>query len=89
MYEERKDKFSVRDLIIQILFVALFVFILMWIFPTKGDLSKLKFGSSDNNKEENTILYDRIFNENILAMKDAAKSYYTTPRLPQNINDFR
>lgn len=87
MYEERKDKFSVRDLIIQILFVALFVFILMWIFPTKGDLSKLKFGSSDNNKEENTILYDRIFNENILAMKDAAKSYYTTPRLPQNIGD--
>lgn len=88
MYEERKDRFSIRDLILQILFVAFFVFLLMWLFPTKGDLSKMNFGSSSNKKEEtNTVLYDRIFNENIIAMKDAAKSYYTTPRLPQNVGD--
>lgn len=88
MYEERKDRFSVRDLIIQILFIALFVFLLLWLFPTKGDLSKLSLGSSNNSdKDTNTVLYDRIFNENIIAMKDAAKSYYTTPRLPQNVGD--
>ncbi len=89
MYEERKDRFSIRDLIIQILIIALVVFLLMWLFPTKGDLSKLNFGSSDTNRKENTntVLYDRIFNENIIAMKDAAKSYYTTPRLPKNVGD--
>lgn len=89
MYDERKDRFSVRDLILQILIIALFVFLLMWLFPTKGDLSKLNFGSSNSEKDKNvnTVLYDRIFNENIIAMKDAAKSYYTTPRLPQNVGD--
>lgn len=86
MYEERKDKFSVRDLIMQILFIALLVFLLMWIFPTKGDFKNLS-SKQETKEEDNSILYDRIFNENILAMKDAAKSYYTTPRLPQNIGD--
>ncbi|MDD3341444.1 MAG: hypothetical protein PHN72_04585 [Bacilli bacterium] len=87
MYEEKKDRFSVRDLVLQILFIALFVFLLLWLFPTKGDLTKLSLGSNKNDKETNTVLYDRIFNENIIAMKDAAKSYYTTPRLPQNVGD--
>lgn len=95
MYEERKDKFSVRDLILQILFILLFVFLLMWLFPTRGDVDKLskQCGSGKDskecpvvsNKDENTVLYDRIFNENVLAMKDAAKSYYTNERLPQTV----
>ena len=36
MYEERKDSFALRDIILQVLFVALFIFILMWLFPTKN-----------------------------------------------------
>lgn len=89
MYEERKDKFSVKDLVLQILFISLFVFLLLWLFPTKSDLNKLNLGSNKSSSSDNTntVLYDRIFNENIIAMKDAAKSYYTTPRLPQNVGD--
>ena len=34
-----------------------------------------------------SVLVDRIFNENIIAMKDAAKSYYTIERLPKNVGD--
>jgi len=76
MYNERQDNFSVKDVILQILFVILFVFILMWLFPSKQFV-----------KDSLEPLYDRIFNENILIMKDAAKGYYTTPRLPQNVGD--
>ena len=87
MYEERKDRFSVKDLLIQLLFIVLFVFLLMWLFPTKADLSKLSLGNSSNNNSSGdlAVLVDRIFNENIIAMKDAAKAYYTTPRLPQEV----
>lgn len=76
MYNERKDSFSIRDIILQILFVVVFISILMWLFPSKQFV-----------KDALTPLYDRIFNENILMMKDAAKSYYTDPRLPQNVGD--
>ena len=51
MYEERKDKFSVRDLVLQILVIALFVFILLWLFPTKSDLAKLKIERGKRKKK--------------------------------------
>lgn len=76
MYNERKDNFSIKDIVLQILFVIVFIFILMWLFPSKEFV-----------KDSLQPLYDRIFNENILMMKDAAKSYYTDPRLPQNVGD--
>lgn len=76
MYEERNNSFSMKDLLIQLLFVVLLVFILMWLFPSKQFI-----------KDSVQPLYDRIFNENILMMKDGAKSYFTTPRLPQNVGD--
>jgi len=76
MYQERKDSFSIKDIVLQILFVVLFVFILIYLFPSKQFV-----------KDALTPLYDRIFNENILMMKDSAKSYYTTPRLPQKVGD--
>ena len=40
MYEERRESFSVRDLILQVLFIVLFVFILIWLFPTKDYMKK-------------------------------------------------
>ena len=83
-YEERKDRSTIKGVIVQILLMVMFIFILIWLFPTKSDLDKLKNTQSVSSLEP---LYDRIFNENIIAMKDAAKSYYTTPRLPKNVGD--
>lgn len=83
MYTEQTN-FSIKNMIIQFLFVALFIFILIWLFPLKSDLKNLNITSNESNNE---VLYDRIFNENIISMKEAAKSYYTTPRLPQNVGD--
>ncbi len=76
MYEEKNNRFSMKDLVVQLLFVVLLVFILMYLFPSKQFI-----------KDSVQPLYDRIFNENILMMKDGAKAYFTTPRLPQNKGD--
>ena len=76
MYNERRETFSIRDVVLQILFIALFVFILLWFFPTKGDLKKAV-----------EPLYASIFNENVEIMSEAGKSYFTTSRLPKNIGD--
>ena len=76
MYNERRDNFSLKDVILQILFVVLFVFLLMWLFPSKQFV-----------KDTVQPLYDRIFVENILIMKDAAKGYYTNERLPQVVGE--
>ena len=83
MYNERKDSFSIKTVILQFLFVALFIFLLIWLFPTKNYVNNLDNGETTDL----SVFYDRIFNENVIAMKDAAKSYYTTSRLPQNVGD--
>ena len=94
MYTESRNNFSLRNVILQFLFLALLVFILLWIFPTKKDMKKATKSSKNDqtqtiitNNADLSILYDRIFNENIMSMKDAAQSYYTTERLPQKVGD--
>ena len=68
--------FSGKDVLLQGLFVVVFVFILIWLFPMKGDVKKAL-----------DPLYQRIFNENVVTIENAAKSYYTTARLPQKVGD--
>jgi len=75
MYTEEKNEFPIKDLLLKILFLAIFVFLLMWLFP---------FG---RNKVELKPLTDRIFVENINNMKEAAKAYYTNERLPKKLNE--
>ena len=88
MYNDNTNSnFSVRNVIIQFLFVALFIFILMWLFPLKSDLNKALENCGGSECTDNSVLYDRIFNENVIAMKDAAKDYFTTERLPKNTDD--
>jgi len=89
MYTESRNNFSIRSVILQFLFVALLVFILIWLFPTKTDMKKAT-SSSDNKKVVETdlsVIKDRIFNENLTAMKEAAQSYFTTERLPLKEGD--
>lgn len=79
MYNERNEGFSLKEVILRLLFIVLFVFILIWLFPTRSTVEK-----NTNNYD---ILTDRIFGENIKTMKEAAIGYYTTPRLPVNVGD--
>ena len=80
MYEENRTGFILKDILLQIILVVVFVFLLLWLFPTKGYV---------NEKLENGLdpLYSQIFNDNLTAMKEAAKSYYTTSRLPKKVGD--
>ncbi len=65
---EQENTF-VKDLIIKIIMVVLFVFLLMWLYP----LPNLN------------PLYDRLFVDNIETMKNAGKSYFTLERLPKEV----
>lgn len=79
MYENR-GSFTLKDIIFNLLFIMLFIFLLLWLFPSKS------FLNSANNKShlgEAT----QIFNNNIKEMKEAAISYFTTPRLPKKVGD--
>ena len=87
MYEDRRETFSIKDIVLQLLFIVLLVFILIWLFPTKGYLEKKLDGIEAGIDEKLKPLYTRLFTDNILTMKDAAKSYFTTPRLPQEVGD--
>ncbi len=96
MYEERRESFSVRDLILQVLFIVLFVFILIWLFPTKDYMKKYikdNKGSnttivqSDFDVDQLAVLYNQIFANNVVAMKEAAVGYYTTDRLPAKVGE--
>lgn len=87
-YEERNDGFSIKSIIVQLLFVVLFIFILIWLFPTKNSLNG-KFDKIDEVNSKFDVLTNRIFNDNLQTMKEAAINYYTTPRLPKNLNDVK
>jgi len=76
---ERDNAFTLKDVIFNLLFIVLFVFILLWLFPSKSFLK-----DNYNNNEATT---NQIFNHNIETMKDAAVSYFTTERLPKKVGD--
>ena len=82
MYEEEKKGSGafIKDLIIKLLYMLLFLFLFMWLYPApKVDLSDVKVKV---DKEELEPLFAGIFNDNITAMKDAARAYFTVDRLP-------
>ena len=74
--DEEKKGFPIRDFIVKLILIIIFVLLLMWLLPTRGgknvDLSPLT---------------DRIFNANIQEMKEAAIPYFTTERLPKKVGD--
>lgn len=84
MYEENRTGFALKDILLQIILVVIFVFLLLWLFPTKGYIDK-KLESIDGTNLE--PLYQELFNQHLETMKDAAQSYYTTARLPKKVGD--
>lgn len=85
MYEERNNNFSLKDFILQVLFVVLFILLLVWLFPTKSYLNKKLEGAELGTDSRVESLYKRLYAENLETMKNAAKSYFTTERLPKNV----
>lgn len=79
IYSNENKGFTIKDILIQLVVIVLFVFLLVWLFPTRANLGGL------NKKID--ILTGTLYGQNMQTMKDAAISYYTNERLPQAIND--
>lgn len=71
-YEEKKG-FPIRNFLIKLVLIIIFVLLLLWILP----IPSLKGNNNGNS----------IFNANVQTMKDAAIDYFTTERLPQKVGD--
>ncbi len=89
-----ENRFSFRNVIFQFLFVALFVFILLCLFPTKDYVNDVKSellaesGGATSQDKTSTLVTSAIFNQNITTMKEASISYFTLPRLPEKKGDY-
>ena len=69
--EETRKSSIVRDLIIKIFLILLFVFLITILFPMPNL----------------TAFYDSVFNNNVQSMKDAADSYFTKEKMPEKVGD--
>lgn len=75
--EEEKKGFPIRDFLLKLILIIIFVLLLMWLLPTKNNQTEVDLSPLTN----------RIFNANIQEMKEAAIPYFTTERLPKNVGD--
>ena len=66
MKEKNSNSNFIRDLLVKLLLIVIFVFLLMKLIPMPNL----------------TAYYDSVFSNNLNSMKDAAKSYYTVERMP-------
>ena len=93
MYQnERKESFNFKSFFLTLLMILLFVFLMLFLFPTKWDLKRAQKGNdlqSTSDIERLSVLYDEIFANNIMRMKDAAVGYFTTERLPKEVGQSR
>ena len=73
MYSNNKKGFSILDLLVKIIFAALFIFILIWLFQKKVPNLNMK------------SIYSNVFRENIKYMQEAGESYFTDDKMPQEV----
>ena len=62
----------IKRFLLGILLIAVVIFILLWLFPTKSSL--------------NPLLQD-VFRRNIESMRDAGDKYFTNERMPKKVGD--
>ena len=68
---ERGSRFSLLDIIVKLIFAALFIFILVWLFQ--------------KNVPNMAPFYSNVFRENIKYMQEGGESYFTDDKLPKEI----
>ena len=75
MYSNNKKGFSILDLLVKIIFAALFIFILIWLFQKR--IPKINMNP----------FYSNVFRENLKYMQDAGESYFTDDKMPSEIGE--
>ena len=97
MYTEEYERrgFPIRNFLLKLLLVIIFVILLAWLLP-KFIVPAINKANGKNNNAEAcksaicdstgiSALTSQIFQDNINKMKDAAITYYTKERLPQEV----
>ena len=70
----KDDRISIIGLLIKLIIVVGFVFLLMWLMPIK-------------KYDHLNPLLDQVFSDNIDRLRDAGKAYYTTDRMPEDLEE--
>lgn len=70
---DKRNGFSILDLMVKIIFACLFIFILVWLFQKKVP--------------NMTPFYSNVFRENIKYMQEAGESYFTDEKMPTEIGN--
>jgi hypothetical protein len=78
MYTEERSGFPIKDLLLKMLLLTIFMGLLIWIYP-------MPKGKNVDINDDLEPIVDRIFIENIKFMQDAAIKYYTNERLPKEL----
>ncbi len=77
---ERRGSSLLRDFLLKLILVVIFVLLLVWLLP-----KFIKPATTPN--VDLSPLTSQIFADNLKRMQDAAISYYTTERLPKEVGD--
>ncbi len=93
MYTEDQRGFPIRDFIVKLILIIIFVVLLCWLLPKflAPAISKSINANGNSCSVSETCdkginaLTSQIFLDNIERMKDAAISYYTEERLPKEV----
>jgi len=78
MYTEERKGSLLKQFILRLILIIIFVLLLIWLVPWPNMNSYI---------DALNPLKSQIFNANIQEMKDAAILYYTAERLPENVGD--
>ena len=87
MYSEEYERrgFPFKNFLLKLILVIIFAFLLAWLLPKFIEPSVI------TNNNETTVdispLTSQIFADNLERMKEAAISYYTDERLPQEVGE--
>ena len=86
MYNEEYENrgFPFRDFLLKLILVIIFVFLLVWLLPKFIAPAVVE---NTGSTVDVSALTSQIFAENLDKMKEAAISYYTDERLPQNVGE--
>ena len=97
MYKDEYEKkgFPFREFVAKLLLVMLFTVLLVWLLPRfiqpKIVQQNCAHAKGAETQECSSVAFNsltsQIFQDNLERMKDAAISYYTTDRLPEQVGD--
>ena len=77
--ENERGRFPLRDILLKAIVVIIFIILIIFI------ISKLTTPNNNSNSNKTASNYDKVFNENLSTMENAAYTYFTKDKLPTEV----